>query len=57
VDLYDTSENSMGYYHNLQRYNTNYDNAAKILALKQTEFDKLKSQLKVYEEYVSEANE
>ena len=57
MDLYDTSEDSIGFYHKLREYNTDYDTAAEILALKQTEFDKLKSQLKVYEEYVSEANE
>ena len=48
-DLYSTSENYLGYYYNLHKWNKEYDEITSILNQKQIEYTKQKSQLTVLE--------
>ena len=57
MDLYDTSGQSIGYYHNLKEIYTQYDYYFEQRALKQTEFDKLEKQITVYDADLKEIDE
>ena len=57
MDLYDTSGQSIGYYHNLKEIYTQYDYYYEQRALKQTEFDKLENQITVYDADLKEIDE
>lgn len=56
-DLYMTTPDSIGYYYYLNRYNTEYDEAAERLSAKKTELLKQEGFLTTYSEYLNSASD
>lgn len=56
-DLYGVDDKFIGYYYYLHQYNTEYDNLTNELVVKQMDLLKQNSQKKVYEQYLSAAQQ